>query len=96
MSLSDIAAFVDETSHGSWVAPVAIILVVLIVAVLAWVFRRLRSVEEMADPAYNPDLDRHQRILREALGEEADRIPSDDDLDGLAIDWDDEMRRRGR
>ncbi|MFI7691726.1 hypothetical protein ACIBQ6_21845 [Nonomuraea sp. NPDC049655] len=30
-------------------------------------------VEEMADPAYKPELDRHQRILREALKGEADR-----------------------
>ena len=74
MSLSEIAALFDEASHGSWVAPAALILVILIVAVLAWVFRRLRSVAEMADPAYNPDLDRHQRLLREALRGEADDV----------------------
>ncbi|RSN12854.1 hypothetical protein DMB42_11800 [Nonomuraea sp. WAC 01424] len=35
------------------------------------------AVEEMADPAYNPELDRHQRILRAALKGEAERYPAD-------------------
>ena len=37
--------------------------------------RRSRpSVEEMADPAYNPALDDTERTLRDALGAEADAL----------------------
>ncbi|MER6942533.1 hypothetical protein ABT294_00795 [Nonomuraea sp. NPDC000554] len=46
--------------------------------------------------------DRVERIVRDALAEEATQqtlragdCPTDD-LDGLVLDWDDEMRRRGQ
>lgn len=36
--------------------------------------RRRPSVEELADPVYNPDIDRTERAVRDALSAEADLL----------------------
>lgn len=72
-ALDDLAAFFNDASHGSWLLAAGVIAVLLTGSAVAWVVRRLRSVEEMADPSYNPDLDRHEDDLRRALAE-VDRL----------------------
>ncbi|MFI7125933.1 hypothetical protein ACIBQ1_09580 [Nonomuraea sp. NPDC050153] len=77
MNLSDIAAFLNSAAGWAWLAGGGVVAVLLAAAAVAGMrrrVRRLRSVAEMADPAYNPALDRHQRILREALREEVDDV----------------------
>lgn len=94
-----LAEFLNRSAGHAWLAAGGVVAVLLAASAVAWAWprlRRIRPVAEMADPAYNPALDRHQRILRQALRQEADPIPPDDDLDGLVIDWDDEMRRRDK
>lgn len=76
-ALYEMAAFLDDASHGSWLLTGGVVAVLLAASAVAWVVRRLRNVEEMADPAYSPELDGHQRILREALKGEAERYPAD-------------------
>jgi hypothetical protein len=39
--------------------------------------RRRPSVEEMANPDYNPSLDRSEAALRDVLGDEAERLASE-------------------
>lgn len=39
--------------------------------------RKHRPVAEMADPAYRPALDRSERVVRDALGDEADHLASE-------------------
>ncbi|MFI7114015.1 hypothetical protein ACIBK9_47395 [Nonomuraea sp. NPDC050227] len=76
-TLEQIAAFLNTASGGTWLLAGGVITVLLTVAAVAWMFRRSLPVEEMADPAYNPGLDRHQRVLREVFRGEAERYPVD-------------------
>lgn len=76
-NLADWIEVVNAASGGTFLPVVAGLLLVILVAAISWMWRRSRPVEEMADPAYNPGLDRHQRILREVFRSEAERYPAD-------------------
>lgn len=73
-SLENFAAIILilNAIAGGWLLPVVALLLIVIVSCGLWeVTSRLRrtrprrpSVEELADPAFNPDLDRWEAIWR--------------------------------
>lgn len=66
---------------------IAIPLVLILTTALVWVMVRTRAMAEMEDP----ELARTEEELRAQLDAEA----NSHDLDGLVINWDEEMKRRG-
>lgn len=57
--------------------------------------RRRPSLEEMADPAPNPELDSaFEHVLREELTAEAERYPLTADVDEMVARWHEEDQRR--
>lgn len=82
-TFEDLATFIliANAICGGWLLPVVALLLIVIVSCGLWeVTSRLRrarrrpSVEELADPAYNPDVDRTERAVRDALSAEADLL----------------------
>lgn len=93
MTWDAFIAFLDAITHGWWaVFPAAALIGVLLLA-HSWIWSRLYGppVSRLADPGHDPELDRRTEAeLRAELDAEAARH----DLDGLAINWDEEMKRR--
>ncbi|MEV0382326.1 hypothetical protein [Nonomuraea sp. NPDC050643] len=66
-NLELFAAFLNGAAGSSWLLAAAVIVVILVGVAVPWTwsrFCRLRSVQEMAEPAHNPDLDRWEAAWR--------------------------------
>ncbi|MFD9950547.1 hypothetical protein ACFWYW_57535 [Nonomuraea sp. NPDC059023] len=94
--MNDVAEFVHEATRGTWLIWPAIAAILAVGAGVVWMWRRTRK----SRPGRGPD--RVERTVRDALAYEADQqmlrrgVCPDEDLDGMACDWDSEMRRRDR
>ncbi|MGW4406565.1 hypothetical protein ACWEJ6_21225 [Nonomuraea sp. NPDC004702] len=71
-NLADWITLANAASGGTLLPVTAGVLALVLIAAISWMWRRSRPVEEMADPEFNPGLDRHQRLLRAVLKGEAD------------------------
>lgn len=72
--LTTTIQILNAVTGGTLLPVVALLLIVLLAAGIAWMVSRRRPLSEVADPAFNSALDRSERDLRNALTDEADRL----------------------